>query len=146
MNKYIIMFLIIFFLVILLRNYNENFPYYFNTYNLYDRRYCKNCNSRSILNCGECFNCGICIKDNISSCESGDIDESEKKQCDKWIYNSDIFINYNPYYYNSQYNPYYYNSYYNPYYNPYYYGYYRYYDYPYYRIKNKYNKQKKIKL
>jgi hypothetical protein len=141
MNIYIIIFIILVFLVILLRNHNENFPYY---YDMYDKRYCKNCNSRSILDCDNCFNCGICIKDNISTCESGDIDGPDTKQCDKWIYNSDqvIFNNYNPYY-----NPYY-NSY-NPYYNPYYYRYndypyyYRYNDYPYYRTKNKSNKENK---
>lgn len=128
MNKYIIIFIIIVFLVILLRNHNENFPYYYNTFDIsdmYDRRYCKDCNSRSILNCGNCFNCGICIKDNISTCESGDIDGPDTKHCDKWIYNSNkvIYDYYNPYYYN----PYYYNHY-----------YYGYYDYPYYRTKKRY--------
>jgi len=145
MNKYIIIFLIIVFLVVLLRNQYENFPYYFNTFDNYDRRYCKNCNSKSILDCGNCYNCGICIKDNISTCESGDIDGPDTKQCDKWIYNSDqIIVNsYNQYYnqyYNRYYNPYnnpYYNRYNNPYYNPYYYNrnYYGYNDYPYYRTK-----------
>jgi hypothetical protein len=111
MNKYIIIFILFIIVIILLKDSDEKFA------SLYYNRYCSNCNLKSILNCGECFNCGICIKDNISTCESGDIDGPESKKCDKWIYNSNInselYYNYYPYYY------------------PYYYNYY--YDYPYYR-------------
>jgi hypothetical protein len=121
--KIFIILIIIILLLIILYNFNdinnkEKFISYipsYNTYN-YDQRYCKNCNEKSVLDCGSCYNCGICVKNNISTCKSGDIDGPENDvDCDQWIYGNFTNRSYFPYYYNYYY-PYYYDMFYPPYY------------------------------
>jgi hypothetical protein len=106
MTKYIIVFLIIVGLIILLRKQNENYVTFYSPFkSMYNQRYCSDCKSKSILTCGDCFNCGICVKNNVSTCESGDITGPDSMSCDQWIYNTnEVAYNYYvPYYYDYYY-------------------------------------------
>jgi len=115
-------------LILILFNYNDMTENFITYYNLgYDQRYCKSCDDKSILNCGSCNNCGICVQGNISKCVSGDIDgpENNNDKCNQWIYGSNYINKYNsytipdsysipnyytPYYYDMFYPPYYYDG------------------------------------
>jgi hypothetical protein len=119
-HKYIFIVIIILIIIYLYKHNEEYFITYYDDNLGFDQRYCKSCDDKTILNCGECNNCGICIQGNISKCISGDIDgPSNKVKCDKWIYGSNNSINYVaprvPFYYNYYY-PYYFDMFYPPYY------------------------------
>jgi len=129
-NKYIIYFIILVLFVIILIKYNvkEEFISYYDWFSLpyttsywgYDQRYCKKCKEKLITDCTNCYNCGICVKDNISTCESGDADGPKVAKCDKWIYGTNTIGTpivqpvtipwYYGYYYDMFYPPYYYGS------------------------------------
>ena len=119
-NKYIIVGVIMFVLFVILFNTKEKYVTY------YDQRYCKACNEKSVLDCGTCNNCGICITNNdnqtVSKCVSGDKDGPSDAKCDTWVYGANInpVNNINnipsvPYYYNYYY-PFYNDMFYPPFY------------------------------
>lgn len=120
MNKYIIILIILFIILIFLYNYKEkyvSYPYV-GTYTMrYDQRYCKSCKDRSILDCGSCYNCGICVKDNVAKCVDGDADGPDNAVCDQWIFGGNLTSSRVPYfygyYYDMFYPPYYYDGLYN---------------------------------
>jgi len=116
MNKYIISLVIFIIVLIFLYNYKENYVSYVNpnlgSYTMrYDQRYCKSCKDRSILDCGNCYNCGICVKDNVAKCVDGDADGPDDAVCDQWVFGGNLTSSRVPYFYG-----YYYDMFYPPYY------------------------------
>ena len=115
---YIIILIIMLIIILLLASHKENYISYIDR----SQRYCKSCDEKNILDCGECTNCGICVNGNSATCTSGDMDGPTDAQCEKWIYGSALNNYYNditytvPYYYN-----YYYPLYNDMFYPPYYY-------------------------
>jgi hypothetical protein len=113
MDKYIIILVVLFIMLICLYNYKENYVSYpyVGTYTMrYDQRYCKSCKDRSILDCGNCYNCGICVKDNVAKCVDGDANGPDDAVCDQWVFGGNLTSSRVPYFYG-----YYYDMFYPPY-------------------------------